>query len=110
MKNQSEEMINTLEARMQDIITAIEQEQVGSQAHSQLITTLDDMTEIRNKYKAIELSDDTNKKRRFMEPIKGDTVVSGLISLAGIAMIMKYEQLDAITTKAFSIATRLVGR
>ena len=99
MQNQSAEIIKNLEECMAEIITSMEQEQVGSEDYSRLLGLLD-----------TELTDDANKKRRWFEPVKSDTVISGILSLAGIVLIMKYEEFDAITTKAFGIATKLIGR
>ena len=110
MQNQSAEIIKNLEDCMAEIITSMEQEQVGSEDYSRLLGLLDTVTEVRNKYKVVELTDDANKKRRWFEPVKSDTVISGILSLAGIVLIMKYEEFDAITTKAFGIATKLIGR
>lgn len=110
MKHHSEEIIKVLEERMAEIITAMERSEVGSQEYAQLLDLLERATEVRNKYKVVELTDDTNKKKRWFVPVSGDAVISGLVSLAGIALIMKYEELDAITTKAFGIATKMIGR
>lgn len=50
------------------------------------------------------------KEEKKFEKIKPDTLVSGLISLTSIMLILKYERFDIITTKAFGVATRLLGR
>lgn len=38
------------------------------------------------------------------------TIVSGLISISSILIILKYEEKDLITSKAFNIAMNLIGR
>ncbi len=49
-------------------------------------------------------------KGRKVEGLKMDTIVNGVISIAGIVLVMKHEKLDIITSKAFGIATKLIGR
>lgn len=49
-------------------------------------------------------------KGRKVEGLKMDTIVNGVISIAGIVLVTKHEKLDIITSKAFGIATKLIGR
>ena len=40
----------------------------------------------------------------------GKTILSSAVGLASLVMIMKYEEEDVITTKAFSMVTRMLGK
>ena len=47
---------------------------------------------------------------RKFEPVKLDTIISGVVSIASVLLITKHEKVDIITSKAFTIATKLIGR
>lgn len=110
MNKQTQQLLDEMEARIEDIMQKLEVEQVGSQDYERLTKLLADMTNIRNGFKSAPSGDGPVEKKRWFEPIKGDTIVGGVISLASILLILKYEKFDIITTKAFTIATRLIGR
>lgn len=74
-------------------------EQVGSEEYKRIEEALDTLVEVRNNFKP-----------KGMELPKSDTIITGLVSLASIALILKYEKVDIITTKAFGVATKMLGR
>ena len=62
-----------------------------------------------NLKRLTDIRESLKDEKRF-EKIKPDTLVNGVISLASIMLILKHEKFDIITTKAFTVATRLLGR
>lgn len=57
---------------------------------------IDDLTEVRNKLSSDKVNESYSKE-----------IVAGLISIGGIVLVLKHEKADIITTKAFSMATKL---
>lgn len=63
---------------------------------AELMDEIKDLTDIRSKLKASKV-----------EGSNSSLWVSGALSIATVVLIMKYEETDIITSKAFNIATRI---
>lgn len=46
-------------------------------------------------------------KEKSAEPLSPNTVASGVVNLLGIAMIIRHENLNVITTKALGFVTKI---
>jgi len=66
------------------------------EAYSDKLNKLEELTKIR-----CQLAE--SKEKGSVKPI----VVSGLLSIASVALILKYEETEVITSKAFGMATSL---
>lgn len=64
--------------------------------YSDKLKTLEDLTKVRVQLKESQINGS-------VKPI----VVSGLLSLASIAIVLKYEETDVVVSKAYGIATSM---
>lgn len=63
---------------------------------AELMDEIKDLTDIRSKLNTSKVEDSNSS-----------LWVSGALSIATVVLIMKYEETDIITSKAFNIATRI---
>lgn len=77
--------------------------EVGSDEHQACMKQIKELTELRTRLAESKVSE------RLFDKVKlsPDVLVSGAISVASILIILKYEEKDVITSKAFGLATKL---
>ena len=103
MNRQLVKNIKVLDKRIEDKLAYLELEELTDEDYEiqlQLIDTLVSAREDLTNVKATE-------RGRWID---GKTILSSVVGLASLVMIMKYEEEDVITTKAFSMVTRMLGK
>ncbi len=91
LKANIEALDNHISKLMVELTTAVEAEDI-----SELEARIEKATELRCKLTESKVSDSYSRE-----------IVSGLVSLTGMVLVLKHEKAEVITTKAFSMATKL---
>lgn len=90
--------LQAIEEEIQFLSKQINEGNYGTEDYDDAMKSLKELIEIR----------DSIKGKGF--EIKSDTVINALVSITSIILITKHEKLDIITTKAFNVATKLIGK
>lgn len=93
-KKQLQENIKALDVE----IGVLTQELINADGHeyNEISLKIEKLTEIRAKMVDSKVADSYSKE-----------IISGVIGIAGMVLVLKHEKADIITTKAFSMATKL---
>lgn len=87
--------IKDLDAQIQSLIEELFAAE-DVEEHGEILKRIDELTEVRNK-----LSHD-----KVNESHAG-AIISGALGIASMAMVLKFEKADIITSKAFGMATSM---
>lgn len=71
-------------------------EDITKQKYDEIMAKIDKLTDIRRQLSENKVSESHAKE-----------ILSGLIGITGMVLVLKHEKADIITTKAFSMATKL---
>lgn len=97
--NKVKQTVDGLDGQLETIVNKMAMTEPGTEAYASLTEQLKGLKDIRGDLKPAKL-----------EKLKADTLVNGAVSIATVLLVLKYEKFDIVTSKAFGIATKLLGR
>lgn len=98
MFNKNKKNIKTLDKDIADLIKKLESDNLESEERYALDDRLEKLVNCRKS-----LYD-----KAPPNPIVA-SVVTGLFGLAGIALVLYYEETEVVTSKAYNVASRMIG-
>ncbi len=87
--------IKMIDDRINDLMVQLADVESGDDT-TEIMAVIDKLTETRNKLSGNKVSESLSKE-----------VVAGVISMAGILLVLKHEKADIITTKAFNMIKKV---
>lgn len=97
--NKVKQTVDGLDGQLETIVNKMAMTEPGTAEYASLTEQLKGLKDIRGDLKPAKL-----------EKLKADTLVNGAVSIATVLLVLKYEKFDIVTSKAFGIATKLLGR
>lgn len=99
-----------LEAEINSLLKKLGAVPSGTEEHDELVGRLGVLTDIRNGYYSAASGEVIPEKKRWIDPLKPESIIGGVVSLASLYLIMRFEKADIIVTKGFSIVSKWIGR
>lgn len=103
MNNTVKKHIKVVDGQIKSLFYELSELDSDSEDYENVLQHIDKLVEIRQ-----DLTE--NRMETKFGGVDVNTIVNGGISIASILAIMKYEKAEIITTKAWSLATRMLGR
>lgn len=69
----------------------------GTEEHKTIVQEIDDLTKIRKELTESKVKDSN-----------APAIISGLVGISAILLVLNFEKTDVVTSKAYSMATRLL--
>lgn len=93
--------VKALDVRIKELVLELEKHEKGTPKYNGIADSMNKLVEARKGLVPVEVPG---------AKLNINTVVTSIFGLIGIVLVTNYEKLDIITSKAFNMASRMVGK
>ena len=94
--------LNVLDAEIKKLIDGLSEVEADSEEYEAKLYQIEKLNEVREAL--------TKSNGMSLDRLDINTVLSATVGLASILLILNYEKADVITSKAFNLGSKMIGR
>ena len=93
--------VKALDVRIKELVLELEKHDKGTARYVQLLDSINKLVEARKGLMPVETPG---------AKLNINTIVTSVFGVIGIMLVTNYEKADIITSKAFNMASRMIGK
>ena len=93
--------VKALDVRIKELVLELEKHEKGTPKYNDIADSINKLVEARKGLMPVETPG---------AKLNINTVMTSIVGLIGIMLVTNYEKADIITSKAFNMASRMIGK